>query len=90
MAASYIAKVLHRVRWIGYVGLVVVLYVALHMIWDGARQVVVRTGNMAQFNASAPAFIEISPKEAAKHLGQKRAEDSAVKAPAEPAPVPAP
>ena len=76
-------------RWIGYVGLVVVLYVALHMIWDGARQVVVRTGNMEQFNASAPAFIEISPKEAAKHLGQKRAEDSAVTAPAEPKPVPA-
>ena len=24
--------------WIGYIGLVVVLYVALHMIWDGVEQ----------------------------------------------------
>ena len=84
VAASYIAKVLHRFRWIGYVGLVVVLYVALHMIWDGARQVVVRTGNTEQFNASAPAFIEISPEEAAHHLGQARSEDTHAPAPAEP------
>ena len=76
LAASYIAKLLHRYRWIGYIGLVVVLYVALHMIWDGARQVVVRTGNMEQFNASAPAFVEISPKEAAHHMGGQRSEDS--------------
>ncbi|MBW8303451.1 MAG: YjbE family putative metal transport protein, partial [Brevundimonas sp.] len=68
VAATYIAKLLHRFRWIGYVGLVVVLYVALHMIWDGARSVIVRTDRMAEFNASAPAFLDISPEEAAKHL----------------------
>jgi predicted tellurium resistance membrane protein TerC len=84
LAATFIAKLLHRYRWIGYVGLVVVLYVAIHMIWDGARQVVVRTGHMDEFNASAPAFIEISPEEAAKHLGQKRTETSPTPAPAEP------
>src|SRR5690606_32428710 len=72
IAATFIAKLLHRYRWIGYIGLVVVLYVALHMIWDGARQVVVRTGNMEQFNASAPAFIEIGPEEAAHHMGRQR------------------
>jgi len=84
VAATYIARLLHRFRWIGYFGLVVVLYVALHMIWDGARQVVVRTGHMDEFNASAPAFIEISPEEAAKHMGQKRTEDSSAPAPAAP------
>lgn len=30
VAATYIAKLLHRFSWIGYIGLVVVLYVALH------------------------------------------------------------
>ncbi len=84
VAATFIAKLLHRHRWIGYIGLVVVLYVALHMIWDGARQVVVRTGNMEQFNASAPAFLEIGPEEAAHHLGQQQSEEIAAPAPAEP------
>ena len=63
VAATFIAKLLTRHRWIGYVGLAIVLYVALHMVWDGARSVVVRTGNTGQFNASAPAFLDISPKE---------------------------
>ncbi|MEG1452049.1 TerC family protein, partial [Brevundimonas sp.] len=67
VAATYIAKVLHRFSWIGYIGLVVVLYVALHMIWDGARQVVVRTGNTETFNMRVPDFMDISPAEVAKH-----------------------
>ena len=66
VAATYIARLLHRYRWIGYLGLVVVLYVALHMIWDGYRSTVVRTENVAGHNASAPAFIDISPKEIEK------------------------
>ncbi|QYF85778.1 TerC family protein [Brevundimonas sp. PAMC22021] len=87
VAATFIAKLLHRYRWIGYIGLVVVLYVALHMIWDGARQVVVRTGNLEPFNASAPGFLEIDEDEAAHHLGQQRSEGSAVPGPAEPDPA---
>ncbi|MFT4914041.1 MAG: YjbE family integral membrane protein [Brevundimonas sp.] len=67
LAASFIARMLNRFRWIGYIGLVIVLYVALHMIWDGARSVIVRTDRMDAFNASAPAFLDITPKEAAKH-----------------------
>ena len=66
VAATFIAKLLTKHRWIGYVGLVIVLYVALHMVWDGARSVVVRTGNTEPFNASAPAFLDISEKEVAK------------------------
>ncbi|HEY0265990.1 MAG TPA: TerC family protein [Rhizomicrobium sp.] len=38
-AASFIAKLLERYRWISYVGLVIVLYVALSMIWHGGHQV---------------------------------------------------
>ncbi|HEY0927056.1 TerC family protein [Brevundimonas sp.] len=66
VAATYIAKLLHRYRWIGYVGLVIVLYVALHMIWDGYRATVVRTLNLAQHNAAIPAFLQIKPDEVEK------------------------
>jgi YjbE family integral membrane protein len=38
-AANFIAKLLERYRWISYVGLVIVLYVALSMIWHGGHQV---------------------------------------------------
>src|SRR5580658_6737380 len=34
-AATAIARLLDRFRWIGWVGLVIVLHVALSMIWDG-------------------------------------------------------
>lgn len=68
VAATYIAKLLNRFRWIGFVGLFIVLYVALHMIWDGYRSVVVRTGNLDAYNAAAPALLDIGPKEATKHL----------------------
>lgn len=34
-AASYIASLLHRHRWIAYVGLAIIVYVALDMIWRG-------------------------------------------------------
>lgn len=86
VAATYIAKLLNKHRWIGYLGLVVVLYVALHMIWDGARSVIVRTDRMEEFNAAAPAFLDISEKEASKHLrGVRGAEESA--APAHGAPA---
>jgi YjbE family integral membrane protein len=38
-AASYIAKLLERYRWISYIGLAIVLYVALTMIWHGSMDV---------------------------------------------------
>ena len=34
-AATLIARLLHRYRWIAYVGLAIVVYVALDMIWRG-------------------------------------------------------
>jgi YjbE family integral membrane protein len=39
LAASFIAKLLHRHRWIAYLGLAVILYVALDMIVRGAIEV---------------------------------------------------
>lgn len=39
VAATFIARLLHKHRWIGYVGLAIILYVALHMIWDGGLNI---------------------------------------------------
>jgi len=93
VAATFIAKLLTKHRWIGYVGLVIVLYVALHMVWDGARSVIVRTDRMDAFNASAPAFLDISEEEKAKFLKGVTSEESATPAtalPAGPADTPPP
>jgi predicted tellurium resistance membrane protein TerC len=35
-AATFIARLLHKHRWIAYVGLVVILYVAIEMTLKGA------------------------------------------------------
>ena len=39
IAANLIAKYIERYRWIGYLGLVVIMWVALKMIWDGWNHV---------------------------------------------------
>ena len=39
LAASFIARLLNKHRWIAYVGLVIILYVALDMIWRGILEV---------------------------------------------------
>ncbi|PWC89930.1 hypothetical protein TSH100_03910 [Azospirillum sp. TSH100] len=39
LAASLIARILHKHRWLAYVGLAIILYVALHMIYRGALEV---------------------------------------------------
>ncbi len=71
VAASWIARMLVRFRWIGYFGLVVVIYVALHMIWDGHRGVVIDTNQTAQYNAAMPEPLRITPAEVAEHKAQK-------------------
>jgi len=38
-AANIIARLLERYRWISYLGLAIVLYVAVSMIWHGAHDV---------------------------------------------------
>jgi len=39
VAAGLIARLLNRQRWIAYVGLAIILYVAFDMIWRGAHEV---------------------------------------------------
>jgi YjbE family integral membrane protein len=40
LAASFIARLLQRHRWIAYVGLAIILYVALEMIYRGSAELV--------------------------------------------------
>jgi YjbE family integral membrane protein len=44
-AATLIARLLGKHRWIAYVGLVTILYVALSMIWQGGQEVIAATGS---------------------------------------------
>lgn len=39
LAATLIAQLLNRHRWIGFVGLAVILFVAVDMIWRGAEEI---------------------------------------------------
>jgi YjbE family integral membrane protein len=65
LAASWIARLLHRFRWIGYLGLLIVLYVALHMIWEGSRTVAIDTGQTRPYNQVMPRPLDITPQEQA-------------------------
>jgi YjbE family integral membrane protein len=38
-AASFIARLLDRYRWIAYIGLLIILYVALDMIYRGSQEI---------------------------------------------------
>jgi YjbE family integral membrane protein len=48
LAATFIARLLDRHRWIAWVGLLVILYVAVDMIWTGSGDV------QAWFSGTAP------------------------------------
>jgi predicted tellurium resistance membrane protein TerC len=54
VAASFIARLLQNHRWIAYVGLAVILYVAGDMIYRGTLEVVpeVRSGIMGSVIAA--------------------------------------
>ncbi len=39
VASTLMARLLVRHRWVGYIGLFIILYIALDMMWDGANQV---------------------------------------------------
>lgn len=39
VAAGFVARLIHRFHWIAWLGLLVILWVALKMIWEGAHQV---------------------------------------------------
>jgi YjbE family integral membrane protein len=44
LAATFIARLLQKHRWIAYVGLVVILYVAGEMVWRGVNEVYTALG----------------------------------------------
>jgi len=71
VAATWIAKLLHRFRWIGYVGLAIVFYVALHMVWEGVRTVTIDLGKVEAFNAAVPDSFDITPAEIAERMKRK-------------------
>ena len=43
-AAALLARLLQRYRWVAYLGLLVIVYVALGMIWSGAREIAAAMG----------------------------------------------
>jgi YjbE family integral membrane protein len=45
LAASFIAKLLHRHRWIAYIGLAIILYVAIDMVYRGVVEVLPHVNN---------------------------------------------
>ncbi|CAN7287199.1 TerC family protein [Phenylobacterium sp. LjRoot219] len=61
VAATWIARLLHHYRWIGYVGLAIVLYVALHMMWEGHRDLITDLGRVEQYNRLMPDALAIDP-----------------------------
>jgi predicted tellurium resistance membrane protein TerC len=40
LAAAFIARLLARYHWIGFLGLAVIFYVSLRMIWEGGMQII--------------------------------------------------
>ncbi len=41
LASTWIARLINRFRWIAWIGLVIILFVALRMIWEGWHEVAV-------------------------------------------------
>jgi YjbE family integral membrane protein len=45
IASNYIARLLERHLWISWVGLAIITFVALRMIWDGSTEVIQQTSS---------------------------------------------
>jgi YjbE family integral membrane protein len=43
VAATFIAQLLHRYRWIAWIGLLIILYVSVRMLYEGADQLLGHT-----------------------------------------------
>jgi len=70
IAANAISRILGSLPWIGYVGLAIVFYVALHMMWEGHRGVVVDLHEVSAYNAVMPQWLRIGASEAAGRGGR--------------------
>jgi YjbE family integral membrane protein len=54
LASSFIAGLLNRFRWIAWVGLAIILYVAIRMVYEGVDQLVGHSLPMIPFLKGAP------------------------------------
>ena len=61
------ARILHRMPWIAFVGIAIVVYVSLHMVWEGYRDMVIDTHVVGAHNSMVPSWLDIKPGEIAKH-----------------------
>ncbi|WP_431283767.1 TerC family protein [Humitalea sp. 24SJ18S-53] len=59
IAASFIAKLLERHRWIAWVGLFVILYVAGAMIWEGTHEIAGRVPGAYAFLLVPLGFLAV-------------------------------
>ena len=57
VAASFIARLLHRYRWIAWIGLLIILYVSIRMLYDGADQLLGHTLPMIPGLKGAPPVV---------------------------------
>jgi YjbE family integral membrane protein len=46
VASTFVARLLNRYTWISWLGLGIITFVALRMIWDGAEQILHHTGGL--------------------------------------------
>lgn len=54
VAATFIARLLSRFRWIAWLGLIIILYVAVKMLYEGADQLLDHSLPMIPFIKGAP------------------------------------
>ena len=57
VAATLVAGLLHRYRWIAWLGLVIILYVAVKMLYEGADQLMGHTLPMIPLIKGAPPVV---------------------------------
>ena len=72
VAAAWIAHAMSQRPWIGYVGLLIIAYVAGGMIWQGHRDLVIDLKQVPAYNAALPGTaLDISHAEILRRRGHK-------------------
>lgn len=67
LAASWVARAMSKRPWIGYIGLLIMLYVAGGMIWQGHRDLVIDLGQAPAYNQTMPSsLLDIGAREIAR------------------------
>jgi YjbE family integral membrane protein len=39
IASTFVARIINKYRWIAYIGVILILYVAIKMVWDGYKEI---------------------------------------------------